>query len=37
MKFTLLAGYMKLEATCEDLSFEFTDVVPSLLALFSVE
>ena len=28
---------MKLEATWEVLQFEFTDVVPSLIALFSVE
>ena len=27
----------KLEATWEDLLFEFTDVVPFLMALFSVE
>ena len=28
---------MKLEATWEDLQFEFADVVPSLIVLFSVE
>ena len=28
---------MKLKATWEDLLLEFTDVVPSLIALFSVE
>ena len=28
---------MKLEATWEDLQFEFTVVAPSLIALFSVE
>ena len=28
---------MKLEATWEDLWFEFTDVVASLIALFSAE
>ena len=28
---------MKLEATWEDLLFEFTDVIPSLIVLFFVE
>ena len=27
----------KVEATCKDLLLEFTDIVPSLMALFSVE
>ena len=27
----------KVEATWDDLLFEFTDVVPSLMAVFSVE
>ena len=38
---TLLINIMqitiKLEATWEDLLFEFTDVVPSVIASFSVE
>ena len=38
---TLLINIMqisiKLEATWEDLQFKFTDVVPSLIALFSVQ